>query len=82
MIFQYGFEYKNIKFGWCKKVLYRLPFEKNLRWFPLKKLSEIKIGNCTGYRCYRDKISMAQLKFMTKKIEWEVEIIVAEDCPF
>lgn len=84
IIFKYGFEYKGLNFGWKNKILYRLPSEKNLRNYPLKKLNPIKIGNKTGYRVVKDKKTIDQLMEITEIINFEyiVNGHKNQDCPF
>jgi hypothetical protein len=74
MLFRYGVEWKGYMFGWFEKELYRLPIkaEKNLL---LKKLNPIKVGKRIGYRLRRDKLSVEQIKSMTKVINVKVEIL-------
>lgn len=69
--FKYGFEYKSFNFGWKDKVLYRLPSQKNLKTYPLKKLSLIEIGNKKGYRVCRDKKTIDQLMEITEVINYK-----------
>lgn len=68
-IFKYGFEYKGLNFGWKDKDLYRLPSEKNLRHYPLKKIPKIKVGLKQGYRVARDKKTVEQLMELTEVID-------------
>lgn len=70
-IYRYGFKYKNFTFGWFKKNLYRLPSESNLKFYPLKKLNIIDIGNKKGYRIVRDKKTIEQLQEMTEVINYK-----------
>jgi len=70
-------------FGWHKKELYRLPSEIGGRYYPLKKLNPIIVGKQLGYRCKRDKLSMAKLKGITIGIACKkVTIISHKDLPF
>jgi len=83
--FKYGFEYKGFNFGWNKKKLFRLPSEKKtLKNYPLKELSEIKIGNKKGYRIVRDKKTIVQLMEKTKIIDYTYTVNGKNDnnCPF
>lgn len=56
------FKYKNLTYGWYQKELYRLPYNKDMRYYELKKLkrskdSRYKLGGC--------KKSIKQLKYLT-----------------
>ena len=82
MDFKYGFTHKGQPYGWYKKELYRLPFTKQLRSYSLKQLSLIKIGNKQGYRVSKDKLSLQQLKCMTKEIDFKINIFTNSDTPF
>tara|TARA_R110000772_G_scaffold35637_9_gene85853 strand:+ start:3897 stop:4157 length:261 start_codon:yes stop_codon:yes gene_type:complete len=82
--FKYGFDYKGFSFGWKDKALYRLPSEKNLKNYPLKILSIIKVGNKEGYRVVREKKTIDQLKEITEVINYKYVINggKSKDCPF
>jgi hypothetical protein len=80
MKFQYGFTYKNVRYGWLKKELYRLPFENMKRTYGLKKITPIRSGKV--YNLQRIQKTIAHLKLMTKKVDWEVKIIENKDIPF
>ena len=41
ILFRYGFKVGDLTFAWSKKDLYRLPFNKNNRYYSMKKLSKI-----------------------------------------
>ena len=71
--FEYGFEYKGFLFGWKNEKLFRITSTKGGH-YPLKELSQIKVGNKKGYRIVRDKKTIEQLKelsdvFTIKKIK-------------
>lgn len=73
--FKYGFEYKGFNYGWYNKKLYRLPSTSGNNTYGLRELPLIDVGNLKGYRVKKDKLSIPQLKNMTKRIKVEVEII-------
>lgn len=83
LIFEYGFTHKGFKYGWFNKELYRLPSKSKNYNYPLKKLNEIKIGNSTGYRIKKDKLSLNQLMGKTKDIKKvSIEILNNKHLPF
>ena len=76
LTFKYGFTYKGLSYGWNNQELYRLPTTAtNGKYYGLKKLSIIKVGNHDGYRVNRDKLSINRLKSMTVDIDTEVRYI-------
>jgi len=76
--FKYGFIYNEVRFGWHKRVLYRLPFAgKNNMHFGLKKLEPFMLNGILTYRCRRVHLTANRVKELTKEVDWEV--IVCED---
>lgn len=69
IIFKYGFSIKEMKFGKTNDGLYRLPSLIGRRYYPLKKLSKIKLNGQIGYRCYRKFYSLSRLDEMVVKIK-------------
>jgi hypothetical protein len=69
MVIKYGLTYNNIRYGWVKKELYRLPVKIGNRYYCLKKLKNIKIGNNFGYRLSQKPFTNAQLEELTVLIE-------------
>lgn len=83
MIFSVGFEYKDVRYGFSKKKLYRLPYEKDGRHYGLMVMPQINVGNKKGYRIQRDKLSINRIKNITIAVSWEVEqVFKHKDCPF
>ncbi len=83
MRFEYGFEYKGARYGFLKKKLYRLPYEKEGRNYGLLIIPQIKIGKTKAYRIQRDKLTINRIQNITQKVAWEVERIERNsDCPF
>ena len=81
--FNYGFEYKGIRYGWKNKKLYRLPFSRGGRNYPMKELNVIQIGASLGYRVARDQKSIKQLQMLTKPVDWTEGVLSGiPDCPF
>lgn len=79
MKFNFGFEYINVRYGWKDKKLFRLPFERNLKTFGLKEIKPIRNGMV--YNIQRTQKTIANLKLMTKKVDWKVDVIESKDCP-
>lgn len=83
MTFYYGFYYKDIRFAWKNKELYRLPFSSGTKTYGLKKLNQIMIGNKVGYRILTDKRTITQLQAITTKVDWKINLISdKKDLPF
>lgn len=78
----YGFEYMGVRYSWHKKQLYRLSFTRNNRSFDLKLIHPIVIGSTTVYNIQRKKITLNKIKLLTKQVDWKVEIIEKQICPF
>ena len=81
-VFKFGFSFNGMRFGWCKRELYRLPQTYNNRFYCLKKLNEITIGNKIGYRVNRKKLTINQLEAITLSIEPIIINSNNEDLPF
>ena len=82
MRFKYGIEENNLTFGWFEKHLYRLPQTINKRFYSLKKLNQINIGNNVGYLINQKRFTIKQLETKTIYINQEVQIIEDKDVPF
>lgn len=68
-----GFLFKEFKFGWENKKLYRLPCVKNDRSYSLREIPLIKLSKTgQGYRLIRVKKSIAQVRALTKKVDWKL----------
>ena len=61
----YGVSYNGILYGWHEKELYRLPINIGSRYFGLKKLSKVKVGNNYGYRLSQKAYTISQLQEIT-----------------
>lgn len=83
MDFKYGFYFRDVRFGWKDKHLYRLPFESNKRYYGLKKLKQRIIGNKVGYKVMGKPKTLAQLQAITQQVDWKVNTILnKKDLPF
>jgi len=82
MQFNFGFEINRIKYGWFKKDLYRLPFDKNNRSYALLKLNLVINGITPCYCVNRKNKTLKSLEKMTEKVDWKVDIIKSKHLPF
>lgn len=82
MQFKYGLIYMGVQYGWYKKQLYRLPFTRNKRSYNLKLINPIVIGSTTCYNLQRNKITIKRIEDLTTKIDWFVETVTENYCPF
>jgi hypothetical protein len=80
--YKYGFEFKGFLYGWKDKKLFRLPIEKGKRFYSLKEVKEIKVGNKKGYNVGRVKKTIDQLKEITIFINYKHQQIKDSECPF
>ena len=82
-IFKYGFNVNNMRYGWYKNKLYRLPSNIKLRNYSFKELKEILIGNKIGYRLMKKKFTVEQLGLITNPIvEVKIGNYSNNDLPF
>lgn len=80
--YKYGFKFDGILYGWKDQKLCRLPQMIGKRFYPLKELNIIDVGNQKGYNINRKKKSLNQLKDMTVFINYDYQLIKDKDCPF
>jgi hypothetical protein len=82
MKFIYGVIIEKRYYGWHKGDLYALPFDNKNRYFTLRKLKWILIGNNVGYCLQGKKFTIDQLKEITVQIDKNISIIKHSDIPF
>ena len=82
LIFKTGFTYKNVKYGWNNKKLYRFPYLKNKRSYALKEIPFYVFKSTIVYNIQRAKLTINRLKFLTEHIDFKIEIIEDNNCPF
>jgi len=75
MEFKFGFVYNDVKYGWYKKDLYKLPYTKDKRSYSFKMIKPIIIGSTTVYNIQRNKLTINNLKNRTIKISWNITLI-------
>lgn len=82
MQFEFGFIYKEVRYGWKEKQLYRLPFEKNKRTYGLLIIPQYVFKSTQVYNVQKTKLTINRLKNLTKKVNWNVDIVEHSDLPF
>lgn len=82
LYYQYGFEYKNVRYVWKDKKLFRLPYIKNNRSYSFLEIPAYCPKTTIVYNIQKDKLTQNRLKSLTKKVNWTMEIIEDSDCPF
>lgn len=82
MDFKKGFVYKDVRYAWKNKKLYRLPFERNKRTFGLKEIPMYVFRSTPVFNVQRDKLTFKKLKESTLNINWSVEIQIEDEYPF
>lgn len=82
MCFTKGFIYKEVRYGWKDKKLYRLPFTRNKRSFRLKEIPFYVFKTTIVFNIQRDKMTILKLKERTKNIDWKINIITEDYTPF
>jgi hypothetical protein len=82
MIFKFGFEYKNVRYGWKDKQLYRLPFSREKRSYGLKLILMHEVKKTKCWNVCRIKKTKEQLKLLTKKVDWKIEVLRDKSLPF
>ncbi len=89
ILFETGFEYKGVKYGWRNKELWRFPFKREGCIYGLKLIKpNFIIGKraktpFVRYNVQRRQFSAGQLQTMTKIVNWQLDLIEGHaDCPF
>jgi hypothetical protein len=72
MEFKFGFIYNDVKYGWYKKDLYKLPYTKDKRSYSFKIIKPIIIGCTTVYNIQRNKLTINNLKKRTLNVKWNI----------
>lgn len=79
--YSFGFEYHGILFCWKNKELFRMPFNRDFRYYNKRKLKQTIRNTSIGYVIDGDFKSLNTLKELTGKIEYKEKVII-NDCPF
>lgn len=70
-----GFEVEDVKYGWKKGKLYRLPYSNKNKYYPIKEVEMGKHKNGTlFYLIRRERFSTGKLLSITRDVDWDVEI--------
>ncbi len=78
-----GIEVNGVVYGFKDKKLFRLPQMIGSRFYPLKEISIIKVGNKQGYNLHgKKRLSFAQVESLLMFINVEVQNIKDSDVPF
>lgn len=81
-LYKYGFIYKNVKYGWKDKKLYKLPYIKNKRSYALKNIP-INCFKCTLVaNIQREKLTINKLNGLTFEINYSIISLVDDGIPF
>jgi hypothetical protein len=82
LVYNFGFEYKGVRYVWKSKKLFRLPYNKDLRSYSFKEIPIYCFKTTLVCNIQRKKITMNKLKLLTKPVKWTHEFIIDDDCPF
>jgi len=82
IVYNFGFEYKGVRYAWKDKKLFRLPYIKNNRSYGFKEIPFYCFKSTIVYNIQRTKLTINRLKELTEKIKWTHDFIIDDDCPF
>ena len=82
MCFTKGFIYKEVRYGWKNKKLFRLPFTRNKRSFGLKEIPQYCFKTTLVFNIQRNKLTILSLKKRTEDVNWNIEIKIENYAPF
>lgn len=80
--FYYGFEYKNVRYVWKDKKLFRLPYTSKNRNYSFKEIPIYCFKTTLVANIQKNKLTKNRMKTLTKKVDWSIDIIKHSDCPF
>ena len=80
-LYKFGFEYKNVLYGWKDKKLYKLPYTLNKRSYQLKEIPCYCFKSTMLYNIQREKLTINKLKLLTKEINFKI-VGVDNSVPF
>jgi len=81
-VYNFGFTFNSIAFCWKNKNLYRMPYDKNQRFYEKRMLKLQKIGGSFGYWICGKFKSLTNLKEITTNINFEETIFIGDKLPF
>lgn len=80
--YNYGFEYKNVRYAWKDKKLFRLPYVSKNRSYSLKEIPFYCFKTTLVANIQKTKLTLNRMKTLTKKIDWSIDIMYHSDLPF
>lgn len=80
--YNYGFEYKNVRYVWKDKKLFRLPYTKDNRSYSFKEIPIYCFKTTLVANIQKTKLTINRLKQLTIKVDWQIEIFENSDLPF
>lgn len=80
--FTYGFIFKNARYVWKDKKLFRLPYVSKNRTYSYKEIPFYCFKTTIVYNIQKTKLTINRLKSLTQKVDWETDIIEDNACPF
>ncbi len=81
-LYELGFYFKDVPYGWKNKKLFRLPYQKNNRNYSLKEIPFYCFKTTLVANIQREKLTKNRLKSLTKNINILITTYEASDCPF
>ena len=82
LCFAYGFEYKEVRYVWKDKKLFRLPYTKNKRSYSFKEIPIYCFKTTLIANIQKTKLTLNRMKTLTKKVDWSIDVINHSDLPF
>jgi hypothetical protein len=82
LYYKYGFEYKNVRYVWKDKKLFRLPYTSKNRSYAFKEISFYCFKSTIVYNIQKTKLTVNKLKFLTSEVNWAINVNVIDECPF
>ena len=82
LVFPYGFEYKEVRYVWKDKKLFRLPYIKNKRSYSFKEIPIYCFKTTLIANIQKTKLTLNRMKTLTKKVDWSIDVINHSDLPF
>ncbi len=82
LYFTYGFEYKEVRYVWKDKKLFRLPYVKNNRSYSFKEIPIYCFKTTLVANIQKTKLTLNRMKTLTKKIDCSIDIMYHSDLPF
>lgn len=67
--YKYGFEYKNVRYVWKDKKLFRLPYISKNRSYSFKEIPFYCFKTAIVYNTQRNKLTISRLKSLTEKVD-------------